>query len=155
MVPRNDVLVIDAAATCAEALAALIESGHSRAPVARDRNLDLPVGMVRVRSLIGRGDEPVTEVMWDIPAFPEAARVLTALREFQTRRTQMAVVIDEHGRAAGIVTVEDLVEELVGEIWDETDPDLLEVDGWQIEVLAIEGHRISRVELRRVVVTGA
>jgi putative hemolysin len=74
--------------------------------------------------LLGRGDEPVTSVMWDIPAFPDAARVLTALREFQTRRTQMAVVVDEYGRTLGIVTVEDLVEELVGEIWDETDPDL-------------------------------
>jgi putative hemolysin len=124
MVPRNDVVVIDADATCAEALALLVESGHSRAPVAEKRNLDRPVGMVRLRSLLGPGDEPVTSVMWDIPAFPDAARVLTALREFQARRTQMAVVVDEYGRTLGIVTVEDLVEELVGEIWDETDPDL-------------------------------
>jgi putative hemolysin len=124
MVPRNDVVVIDADATCAEALSLLVESGHSRAPVAEKRNLDRPVGMVRLRSLLGRDDEPVTSVMWAIPAFPDAARVLTALREFQARRTQMAVVVDEYARALGIVTVEDLVEELVGEIWDETDPDL-------------------------------
>jgi putative hemolysin len=124
MVPRSDVVVIDADATCGEALALLIETGHSRAPVAEKRNLDRLVGMVRLRSLLGRDDEPVTSVMWDIPAFPDAARVLTALREFQARRTQMAVVVDEHGRSLGIVTVEDLVEELVGEIWDETDPDL-------------------------------
>jgi putative hemolysin len=65
--------------------------------------------------------------MRDIPVFPEAARVLTALREFQQHRTQMAIVIDEHGRAQGIVTVEDLLEELVGEIYDETDPDLATV----------------------------
>jgi len=123
MVPRNDVVVIDADATCSEALELLIETGHSRAPVAEKRNLDRPVGMVRLRSLLGRGDEPVSSVMWDIPAFPDAARVLTALREFQERRTQMAVVIDEYARTIGIVTVEDLVEELVGEIWDETDPD--------------------------------
>ncbi len=123
MVPRNDVVVIDAEATCDDALALLIETGHSRAPVAEKRNLDRHVGMVRLRSLLGRGDEPVTSVTYDIPAFPDAARVLTALREFQARRTQMAVVVDEHGRALGIITVEDLVEELVGEIWDETDPD--------------------------------
>jgi magnesium and cobalt exporter, CNNM family len=127
MVPRNDVVVIDAESTCAEALALLVETGHSRAPVAEKRNLDRPVGMVRLRSLLDRGDDPVTSVMWDIPVFPDAARVLTALREFQARRTQMAVVIDEHGRSLGIVTVEDLVEELVGEIWDETDPDLATV----------------------------
>ena len=124
MVPRNDVVVIDADSSCAEALALLVETGHSRAPVAEKRNLDKTVGMVRLRSLIGRSDEPVTSVMSDIPAFPDAARVLTALREFQTRRTQMAVVVDEYARTLGIVTVEDLVEELVGEIWDETDPDL-------------------------------
>jgi putative hemolysin len=124
MVPRNDVVIIDADATCNEALALLVESGHSRAPVAEKRNLDKPVGMVSLRSLINRGDEPVTSVMWDMPAFPDAARVLTALREFQSRRTQMAVVVDEYARTVGIVTVEDLVEELVGEIWDETDPDL-------------------------------
>ncbi len=122
MVPRNDVVVIDADATCAEALSLLVESGHSRAPVAEKHNLDRTVGMVRLRSLLGRGDEPVTSVMWEIPVFPDAARVLTALREFQARRTQMAVVVDEYARSLGIVTVEDLVEELVGEIWDETDP---------------------------------
>lgn len=127
MVPRSDVVVIDAAATCREALEVLVETGHSRAPVAERRNLDKPVGMVRLRSLLDRPDDPVTSVMWDIPAFPDAARVLTALREFQARRTQMAVVVDEYARSIGIVTVEDLVEELVGEIWDETDPDLITV----------------------------
>ena len=127
MVPRSDVAVIDAAATCREALEVLVETGHSRAPVAERRNLDKTVGMVRLRSLLDRPDDPVTSVMWDIPAFPDAARVLTALREFQARRTQMAVVVDEYARSIGIVTVEDLVEELVGEIWDETDPDLITV----------------------------
>jgi putative hemolysin len=127
MVPRSDVIVIDADATCDEALELLVESGHSRAPVAEKRNLDKPVGMVALQSLINRGHEPVTSVMWDIPAFPDAARVLTALREFQTRRTQMAVVVDEYARTLGIVTVEDLVEELVGEIWDETDTDVTDV----------------------------
>ncbi len=127
MVPRSDVAVIDAEATCREALEVLVETGHSRAPVAEKRNLDKPVGMVRLRSLLDHGDEPVTSVMWEIPAFPDAARVLTALREFQARRTQMAVVVDEYARTVGIVTVEDLVEELVGEIWDETDPDLVDV----------------------------
>ncbi len=127
MVPRNDVVVIDAASTCLEALEVLLETGHSRAPVAEKRNLDRTVGMVRLRSLLGRDNEPVTEAMRDIPAFPDAARVLTALREFQTHRTQMAIVIGEHGQALGIVTVEDLLEELVGEIYDETDPDLATV----------------------------
>jgi putative hemolysin len=124
MVPAGDVLVVDSDATCGEAMEALIDSGHSRAPVAERRNLDRVLGVVHLRLLIGREAEPVTAAMMEIPAFPDAARVLTALRELQQRRTQMAVVIDEHGGAAGIVTVEDLVEELVGEIYDESDPDL-------------------------------
>ena len=127
MVPRNDVEIIDAEATCAQALEILLESGHSRAPVAEKRNLDRTVGMVRLRNLIGRNEELVTTRMREMPVFPDAARVLTALREFQTHRTQMAVVIGEHGQALGIVTVEDLVEELVGEIYDETDPDMASV----------------------------
>ncbi len=124
MVPAGDVLVVDSEATCGEAMEALIGSGHSRAPVAERRNLDRVLGVVHLRLMIGRESEPVTAAMLEIPAFPDAARVLTALRELQQRRTQMAVVIDEHGGAAGIVTVEDLVEELVGEIYDESDPDL-------------------------------
>ena len=139
MVPRNDVMVIDAEMTCAEALAALLESGHSRAPVADKRNLDRTVGMVRLRSLIGREAEPVTAAMREMAAFPDAARVLTALREFQTHRTQMALVIGEHGQALGIVTVEDLVEELVGEIYDETDPDLATVIREPDSTLVIPG----------------
>jgi len=127
MVPRSDVIVIDADATCVEALELLVETGHSRAPIAEKRNLDRTIGMVRLRSLLGRGDDPVTSVMWDIPAFPDAARALTALREFQARRTQMAIVVDEYARTLGIITVEDLVEELVGEIWDETDTDVANV----------------------------
>ena len=127
MVPRSDVVVIDSESSCSQALDVLVETGHSRAPVAEKRNLDRPVGMVRLRSLLDRGDDPVTSVIRDIPAFPDAARVLTALREFQSMRTQMAVVVDEYARTIGIVTVEDLVEELVGEIWDETDPNTADV----------------------------
>ena len=74
MVPRNDVVVIDAEATCAEALELLVETGHSRAPVAEKRNLDRPVGMVRLRTLLGRGDEPVTSVMWEHPRVPGRCR---------------------------------------------------------------------------------
>jgi len=133
MVPRSEVVVIDADATCGDALALLLETGHSRAPVAEERNLDRTVGMVRLRNLLGRDDDPVTVAMRDIPAFPDAAHVLTAMRGFQTQRTQMAVVFDERGRALGMVTVEDLLEELVGEIYDETDsgpaPAVREPDG--------------------------
>jgi putative hemolysin len=125
--PRPDVLVLDADWTAARALQELAASGHSRAPVAHDGNLDDVVGAVHLRDLLDQGDRPVTEVAGDLVAFPETAGVLDVLHEMQTRRVQLALVVDEHGAAAGIVTVEDLLEELVGEIYDESDRDVVGV----------------------------
>ena len=102
------------------ALEQLAASGHSRAPVAHDRNLDDVVGVVHLRDLLDQGDRPVSELTGELVAFPETAGVLDVLHEMQTRRVQLALVVDEHGAAAGIVTVEDLLEELVGEIYDES-----------------------------------
>jgi len=127
LVPRYDVVVIDASASTSDAIDALVSSGHSRAPVAPDRNLDHVIGAVHLQDLVRRADTPIGDDVRELPVFPISARVLTALRELQARRTQMALVINEHGGSAGIVTVEDLVEELVGEIYDETDPDLATV----------------------------
>lgn len=124
VVPRVDVFVVDADMVCADALAPLIESGHTRAPVAERRNLDRALGVVHLRQLVTDPEALAGSAATELPAFPEAAKVLTALRELQRRRLQMALVIDEHGGASGIVTVEDLVEELVGEIHDEADPEL-------------------------------
>jgi putative hemolysin len=127
LVPRREVFVIDASLSCRDALARLAESGHSRAPVGAGGSLDQVTGAVHLRQLLGAGDVPVSGVAMEIPMFPDSAKALHALRQMQAGRVQMALVIDEHGGAAGIVTVEDLVEELVGEIYDETDPDLATV----------------------------
>jgi putative hemolysin len=69
----------------------------------------------------------VGSIAVDVPVFPEAAKALTTLRELQNRRAQLAIVANEHGGIEGVVTIEDLIEELVGEIYDETDPDLATV----------------------------
>ncbi|MGH9217101.1 MAG: hemolysin family protein, partial [Acidimicrobiales bacterium] len=132
--PRPDVFVLDSDQPVAEALRVLAGSGHSRAPVAYDGNLDEVVGMVHLRDLLdGPGDRPVRERAGELAAFPETAGVLDVLHEMQARRLQLALVVDEHGAAAGIITVEDLLEELVGEIYDETDRDVVgarrEADG--------------------------
>ena len=119
--------VVDAGWTCDEALDRLAASGHSRAPVAVDGKLDAASGIVHLRLLLGGGDAPVTTRTAEMPVLPESAKVLRALGEMQSERSQMALVIDEHGGAAGIVTVEDMVEELVGEIYDETDRDVAAV----------------------------
>lgn len=125
--PRTQVFVLDADQDTAEALGELVASGHTRAPVAAEAELDRVSGVVHMRDLIGAAGRRVAEVAAEPVLFPETARVLPVLSELQRRHVQLAVVIDEHGEAAGLVSVEDLVEEIVGEIYDETDQDVLEV----------------------------
>ena len=125
--PRRDVFVLDADMPADKALPLLADSGHSRAPVGDHGALDDVIGVVHLRDLLCDGDQPVRELASELCAFPESVGVLDALHEMQTRRVQMAVVVDEHGSTAGIITVEDLVEELVGEIYDETDRDVIAV----------------------------
>lgn len=127
LLPRRDVFVLDGAQQGALALRELSASGHSRAPVGVGGSLDDVIGFVHLRDLLDLGDAPVSEAASEISAFPEAAGVLDALHEIQVTRSQLALVVDEHGSAAGIVTIEDLLEELVGEIYDESDRDVVSV----------------------------
>jgi putative hemolysin len=126
--PRPDVFVLDAASGCLEARTALVDSGHSRAPVVTTGSLDDVIGVVHLRDLLSDG-EGVTAGSAATPAtiFPETLGALDALRQMQLGHVQMAIVVNEHGGAEGIVTIEDLVEELVGEIYDETDRDVLTI----------------------------
>jgi len=128
LVPRPEVVVVDSGVTTGEALAVLLDSGHSRAPVAPARDLDHAVGVAHIRDLVSSpASSPVTSVVAEAVAIPESIPVLAALRQLQAERQQLALVVDEYGGVEGIVTVEDLVEELVGEIYDESDPDLVSV----------------------------
>lgn len=127
VVPRRDVFVLPPEASAGEALQLLASSNHTRAPVAQDGNLDEFLGVVHLRDLVDADGASVGELTQPAPAFPETAGVLDALRTMQAGRHQMAIVINEHGGTEGIVTVEDLLEELVGEIYDETDQDILAV----------------------------
>jgi putative hemolysin len=138
--PRPDVFVLDSAEPSSTALRALVDSGHSRAPVAHDGSLDAAVGFVHLRDLLDGGMRPVSELVSELCAFPETAGVLETLHELQNRRLQLAVVIDEHGTAAGLVTVEDLVEEIVGEIYDETDRDMAAVQHGADGTLTLSGR---------------
>ncbi|MFP4513330.1 MAG: hemolysin family protein [Acidimicrobiales bacterium] len=125
--PRPEVFVLDADAPCRDALGALAASGHARAPVGRGAALDEVTGIVHIRDLLVDDDRSVGSVSYSPLVLPESALALDALREMQQRHIQMAIVINEHGGTEGIITVEDLVEELVGEIYDETDRDMLSV----------------------------
>jgi putative hemolysin len=126
--PRPDVFALDVDAPCADALGALASSGHSRAPVGHGGSLDDVVGVVHLRDLLGDDpDRVVGDVVNEAVFIPESARALDTLHEMQTRRAQLAIVVNEHGGTEGIITVEDIVEELVGEIYDETDRDILSI----------------------------
>jgi putative hemolysin len=125
--PRREVFVLDADASASAALESLAGSGHSRAPVGVRSGLDDVIGVVHLRDLLCDGDRSLRDLAAPLCVMPESVGVLDALRTLQARREQMALVVDEYGSTTGIVTVEDLVEEVVGEIYDETDRDLVAV----------------------------
>ena len=104
-----------------------VDTGHTRLLVVEDENPDRVRGIVHVnslaRKLLSEGPEATIEpLIKDAPIIPETKPLDDLLAELQRQRLTMAVVVDEYGRVAGIVTVEDIMEEVVGEIEDETDP---------------------------------
>jgi len=128
LVPRSEVVIIDADDEVADALALLLDEGHSRAPVAPQKDLDETLGIAHLRDLVAADPAGKVSTLATEPVqLPESVPVLVGLRRLQEERQQMAIVVDEYGGVEGIVTVEDLVEELVGEIYDETDADLISV----------------------------
>jgi len=137
MTPRPDIVPIKATATVDELRKVVQEQEYSRLPVFTD-NLDNIAGVIVVKDLFQmpeqpRGDQPVKDFLRPAAFVPETKRVSDVLREFQQKRIQMAIVVDEHGGTAGLVTMEDVLEELVGEIRDEYDvevePVVREADG--------------------------
>jgi putative hemolysin len=122
LVPRRDVVAVPAEATVQEAIRTLLETTHGRAPVYRG-DLDEVLGLVTLQDLVGV-EGAVADCVRPVLALPESMGVLDALRRLQAERGQLAIVLNEYGGTEGIVTVEDLLEELVGEIYDEFDPDV-------------------------------
>ena len=121
LVPRRDVVAVPADASVAEAIGMLLGTTHGRAPVYRG-DLDEVIGLVTLQDLVG-AEGPVASRVRPVVALPESMTVLDALRRFQAEREQLAIVLNEYGGTEGIITLEDLLEELVGEIYDEFDPD--------------------------------
>jgi putative hemolysin len=202
LVPRRDVVAVEANTPAPDALEILRCSGHSRAPVFTN-DLDDVSGIVHLKDLLGAAG-PVGELARPALALPESVDVLQALRQLQAKRESMAIVTNEFGGTEGIVTLEDLLEEIVGEIYDESDRDVraiqresdgtlllpgsfpvhdledidvqlpegdystvaglvlerlghlpdvgesVEVGGWRIEVVTIDGRAIEGVRLHRV-----
>lgn len=125
MVPRIDIVAVEVQTAIMEALDIILEEGHSRLPVYID-NIDNIVGILYAKDLLAHwrsGGElgPVQKLIRDVYYVPETKPVSDLLHELQTKKVQIAIVVDEYGGTAGLVTVEDIVEEIVGEIHDEYD----------------------------------
>lgn len=145
MTPRVDVDAIDATSTWPEMIAKIVESGRTRYPVFED-TLDQIIGILYVKDLLpflandGQPNQTIAELCRRTWSVPKDRSVESLLREFLHNRSHMAIVVDEFGQTAGVVTIEDALEEIVGEIVDESDEeeeyeirviddDTIEVDG--------------------------
>ncbi len=125
MVPRIDVIMADADTPRREVLRLIAEHGHSRIPV-YEGSVDRILGAVHVKELVrdgrvGGDDTPIREFVRPVMFVPETKKIDELLHEFQEKRTHLAIVVDEYGGTSGMVTLEDVLEEIVGEIEDEYD----------------------------------
>ncbi len=131
MVPRPDVVAIEADKALRDVQALVLEHGYSRIPVYRE-DLDDVVGMIFAKDVLkalhqGKHDMPLADIVRDAHYVPESKKVADLLREMQRQHFHIALVTDEYGSVSGLVTLEDLLEELVGEITDEYDREEPEV----------------------------
>ena len=125
MVPRTDMVCCPAHATLSDFLKLIIHSGHSRVPL-YEGSTDKIVGVVYAKDLLrnwGASDDSLklTDVMRTPYFIPETKRIDDLLMDFRTRRVHMAIAVDEYGGTSGLITIEDLLEEIVGDIQDEYD----------------------------------
>ncbi len=145
-VPRGEIIAISESATFDEVVAIFVDAGHSRLPVYRE-TLDEVVGMIHVKDVFavlaeGRKPPPLIDLIRQPLYVPQSMGVLDLLADMRAQRTHLAIVIDEYSGTEGLVTIEDLVEEIVGEIEDEHDdePTALFVPGeggcWEADARA-------------------
>jgi CBS domain containing-hemolysin-like protein len=142
MVPRTDMVTVTSDFRVADAMEVVILNGYSRIPVT-GAGVDDIVGIVLAKDLMradrdGFEDRPVSELLRPAHYVPETKRVAELLREMQLERYHMAIVVDEYGGTAGLITLEDIIEELLGEIVDEFD-----VEDPMIEPLSDGGVRVD------------
>jgi CBS domain containing-hemolysin-like protein len=150
MVPRNDVVYVERHKNLRQTMSLFLRSGFSRVPVIED-NLDTIVGFAYLKDVVRRDFEApeveltqrIDEVMRAATYVPESKPVDALLSEMQANRQHIAVVVDEYGGTAGIITIEDLLEEIVGEITDEYDEEQVETERLEDDEGQPEGWRVS------------
>lgn len=128
MVPRTDVDCIEVSESIDDLMSLIIETGHTRIPAYRE-DIDNMIGAIHAKDVFAHLREdnknvPLESLVREFNIYPENKPVSDLLEEFKRKKIQIAMVADEHGGFAGIVTLEDLLEEIVGELWDEYDEDL-------------------------------
>ncbi len=128
MVPRVDLTTMEDTSTLSEVLAVMRKTGYSRIPIYHD-NVDRIVGIAHIKDIIepmleeNAGEKRIAQYVRAADYIPDTKDIIPLLSEMQSSRDQMVIVVDEYGGTAGAITVEDIVEEIVGEIADEFDPD--------------------------------
>jgi len=150
MTPRTDIVWIDVASSLTVLADLFVESKYSRIPVVRG-SIDTVVGIVHVKdtlqSIRAGGSRPIAELVREAYFVPETKKVSELLREFQRRHLWMAIVVDEYGGVSGLVTVEDLLEEIVGEISDEHEDEREEVSRAGEQSYSVSGKvNIAKVQ---------
>ncbi|HKF00617.1 MAG TPA: hemolysin family protein [Actinomycetes bacterium] len=142
MVPRPDIVAVEITASLEDVLQVILHSGYSRIPVYKG-DLDDVQGLVYAKDVLralneGQADKPLVELLRQPPFLPESMRAADVLREMRNRASHMAILLDEYSGTAGLVTIEDLLEEIVGEIVDEYDR-----EEPNVEPLPDGGYRVS------------
>ncbi len=128
MIPRVQMIVVKNTAEPQDILSTVVESGHSRFPVIGE-DTDEVLGIMLAKDLLGyfsdeeRGEFDIKDAMRPVVFVPESKRLNVLLRDFRSKRNHMAIVVDEYSGVSGLVTIEDVLEEIVGEIEDEYDTD--------------------------------
>ena len=123
MVPRTDTVYADAEASISDIIKLIIQSGHSRIPIFQD-NIDNLVGTLHAKDLLpfwGTDSMAIREIVRPPYFIPETKKISEVLKDLRDNKSHMAIVIDEYGGTAGILTLEDIIEEIIGEIMDEYD----------------------------------
>ncbi len=127
MVPRTEIVAISGTSTIEDILALILKQGHTRMPLYND-NIDNIMGILNVKDLLRFWSKPfqredLTSILRKTYYIPETKNIHLLLHELKEKKSHMAIVIDEYGGTSGLVTLEDLIEEIVGEIHDEHDVD--------------------------------
>lgn len=127
MTPRVDIIAVSENKSIDDVIKIINESGHSRIPVYRD-SIDLISGVVLAKDLLSfinddqrKRQTKISSLLKKVLFVPESKKIGDLLREFQSKKNHLAIVVDEYGGTAGLITLEDIIEEVVGDIWDEYD----------------------------------